>query len=1090
MRTSEAAKFTPPALDAVLMRSRLIEALRTAGASARWLAAPSGAGKSTLVASYAAQAGTPLLWYAIDERDVDPAFFFAAFARRAGAALGLRDFPVFSTAERRDERAFARRFFRRLSVAHRPALVVFDDLELAACAAVAQRLAELVEACHPPLEVIFISELPPSIELFEQIATRRLTVCSIDLRFEAPECAQLAGRLGLADRRGDELAALTGGHAGALVIACELLRSKTLTQAQRSAVAEQMHRYLLGKLMERLGADQLAALLTASLLPHPTAALLERLGQHPRPAAMIDAMANQGLLIRHTLDGSVAYEMHTLVRRGVLLNALEVLGARRVNELQRRCAALLEEELLLADAFDVWLDAGDPAAALRVLERLAATFARTRQATRLQQAIARLPLTQVAACPWLCFWIGHTLLGVEQDEARQWFARGFGAFEAAADQTGMLLTAASALIVFNATGERLSECETWLSRFRALRKNTPSAAPIAQRAVYLLGIVCEAVLADTNTLQWDKVRAALDEVVTLTGDATQWPSADLQIEAARTAIEFEHEVGTLERALHYVHATERLALESDASPVMRARWWFAVARLRLAAGDPQGSRAAAAVIDELVQRHDLHRLVVSGSRFHIEIALRTGALREAARLLAQLESRLANATAVDVAEVTRLGVRVLLANDRKQEALARAQGSLEAARRAGVDGAHATRFEVDFASALVANERAAEGARRLRDIVPLLAPGATRAGVLGMARCLDFIASDGTDLAALTEGLAHVRAGDFHDLLRDVPRVGAALCQAALDHGIETEFVQRLIRIQGLVPPPGAGPQWPWAVRVWTLGGFRLEIDGDPYRPAHKAQDKPLDLLKLLLAAQAAGRVAPDKAWLAEQLWPDAEADNARKSLDMAVARLRRLLGNDECVEAGEGRLQLSPRHVWTDLRPLLTALAQFQAQRDAVTRGATAEPLRRAVNDLLAAYPGEFLSGEDEAPWAVGARAHLSRAFRAALLSGADALRGTPDPQFIQALERALLADPGAEELARALMRAHLARGDYAEAMRVYRSCRDALSSLLGVRPGAATEEIRAQVQRAAQASEAAPAVGTMWPASAPPPGQVPTRS
>ncbi len=87
---------------------------------------------------------------------------------------------------------------------------------------------------------------------------------------------------------------------------------------------------------------------------------------------------------------------------------------------------------------------------------------------------------------------------------------------------------------------------------------------------------------------------------------------------------------------------------------------------------------------------------------------------------------------------------------------------------------------------------------------------------------------------------------------------------------------------------------------------------GKRYRPTHKAQDKPLELLKLLVTCQALGRAAADKTWIAERLWPEAAAENARKSLDMTVSRLRRLLGDDDTIVANEGRLQLSPELVWT----------------------------------------------------------------------------------------------------------------------------------------------------------------------------------
>ena len=177
------------------------------------------------------------------------------------------------------------------------------------------------------------------------------------------------------------------------------------------------------------------------------------------------------------------------------------------------------------------------------------------------------------------------------------------------------------------------------------------------------------------------------------------------------------------------------------------------------------------------------------------------------------------------------------------------------------------------------------------------------------------------NLVLLRDGLQVAARLGFVNLFDRARGVMARVCAAALANDIEPAFVRQVIELKQLKPPPLAGASWPWPVRIFTLGGFRLDIQGERYRPTHKAQDKPLELLKLLVTCQAMGRASAEKGWLAERLWPDAEAENARKSLDMTLARLRRLLGGDNFVVAYEGRLQLSPQFVWTDIQPLQHAL-------------------------------------------------------------------------------------------------------------------------------------------------------------------------
>jgi len=71
--------------------------------------------------------------------------------------------------------------------------------------------------------------------------------------------------------------------------------------------------------------------------------------------------------------------------------------------------------------------------------------------------------------------------------------------------------------------------------------------------------------------------------------------------------------------------------------------------------------------------------------------------------------------------------------------------------------------------------------------------------------------------------------------------------------------------------------------RLRTLGGLTLERDGAPYSgPA--TQRRRLALLALLAAADSA--VSRDR--LMAHLWPEADPERARHSLDDALSALRR----------------------------------------------------------------------------------------------------------------------------------------------------------------------------------------------------------
>ncbi len=94
--------------------------------------------------------------------------------------------------------------------------------------------------------------------------------------------------------------------------------------------------------------------------------------------------------------------------------------------------------------------------------------------------------------------------------------------------------------------------------------------------------------------------------------------------------------------------------------------------------------------------------------------------------------------------------------------------------------------------------------------------------------------------------------------------------------------------------------------------------------PTSRKESRRLLELVALLAAQGENPVSLNQ--LADALWPDADGDAARNSLDNALHRLRKLLGGDDRVVLRQGTLALNPQRCWTDVAVLdrhLTALDQ-----------------------------------------------------------------------------------------------------------------------------------------------------------------------
>ena len=233
-------------------------------------------------------------------------------------------------------------------------------------------------------------------------------------------------------------------------------------------------------------------------------------------------------------------------------------------------------------------------------------------------------------------------------------------------------------------------------------------------------------------------------------------------------------------------------------------------------------------------------------------------------------------------------------------------------------------------------------------------------------------------LEALRAGLALAHRHRLRYFIGYWPTMMANLCVRALQAGIEVDYVRELIRDCELVPvePPVTVEEWPWSVKVFTLGGFRIEREGQPLRFTGKAQRRPMDLLRTLVGL--GGRDVSQWA-LCDALWPDADEQAGYRSLATTLHRLRNLLGREDVIEHVEGRLTLDPRVCWVDVWAFEGCLERLPAldADDVDVR------LVEQIEKGLTLYQGEFMGDEGDGAW--------GRKFGRQTISLVVAVPGTP---------------------------------------------------------------------------------------------------
>lgn len=1047
-------KTSAPSLDGVIERKRLIDALAALQAPSKWLQAPSGTGKSTLAASYARNRKMQLVWYRLDERDNDPAFFYAEFGTAIASQVRLtKQLPKFSSDDHDRQHAFAQRFAAALSVQPaKPTLFVLDDVQSIGNEAMQYALAELIGAAAKGHELLFVSQSAPPTAFFDAIAARQLALLNdADLHFDLAECKAMISTLRIRGDHSESIAALTGGHAGALILACELLRGTDPQSALGVETVERVHSHLLTKLVERMPHPRRELLLQTAFVTQLTRPIAEQLAGEDA-AAEIDALVNTGLLRRVGHTESDSFEAHGLVQQGIRALVHRRLKPAQTRDLAERAATILVSHGQPESAFSLLCEIGATEQAIDVLQHLAEKYAAQGQTDSLLSALAKLPEDDTHGNAWLCFWTGQALLRIDEEQARIWLARSYTACERAHDLSGMRLAAASIVTAFGLECGDFRQLDLWIDRHKHAGGDTTVSMNGRFEAVLLMGIMCAAFVTGSYPPQIDS-EALVARMRILLDQEKAWLSDDQRVQAARTLIEHGMVFSSFELARNSVLATRYLVRESRGGALHRGRWLIAAANSYFQRDDTSECFTYLLEAQSLARQSSSSRLSFELGFALADYWMKSRDLPRAADELLQLESVAEHAPPAQRAQYARMRARLFLLQNQLPEGLRWTEDARKMAIPAGYSGANLRVFDFDLINALTANDRLAEAI----DLVcsQEFEPREIR---IAVENCLRFLHGGSTDVALLRTGLRAAAQLGFTVLLERAPTALARICDAALANDIEADFVRNLISLKQLKPPLLAGPHWPWHVQVRTLGGFRLEIEGKRYRPTHKAQDKPLELLKLLVTCEVLGRRSAEKTWIAERLWPDAPLENARKSLDMTIARLRQLLRRDDTITSLEGRLELPDNLVWTDVRPLLNALSYMRVRRDdhIAGKGVAQAAAAATITGLLEHYSGPFLAGEEGPPWLLAGREAITSAVRQALVAADTLLDGSADDLLIPAMEKALAADPTSEDLARALMRAYLRRGHKSEALRVYRRLREMLSVLLGVAPSKESEHIR----------------------------------
>lgn len=1042
------AKLSPPRLSTAVDRERLfvwLDAQRDH--SAVWVHGTPGAGKTILLASYCRARKRRCLWYRFDADDNDVGQFFGTLGQAVDALRIRAPLPVFAVEHLGRAREFARAWFRAaFSCMPRPFTLVFDNLEHAALPILPVLLAALIDELPDRITALMASRHAPPPELSPAIMAGTLVVLdSAALEFTAGEVTDYARAFGL-----DESEVGAAAHRGHGWAAGLRILGKTEPQTNNMHQAARLSEYFSELLRVECDANDRQLLLAAALLPWIPVELAARLTGVDNSARRLDELCAKNLFVEHIEHAPTVYRLHPLLREFLLNHGRQALEPGHRRELLLQAAHGFEAMAELDHALDLLLDAGDWKRAIEMLLDGIETKLMQGRLDQLAAWIKRLPVSELDREPALHYGLARICFLREDGAAVQHYERSFNLFAAQGDLLGQQLCAAGVLEWSYNTDNFIGH-ERWGTLLRQPAPENPAARDEMQTLRLLNGKLLACFFDgefDADAKQWT------EEIL---GLLTPGGAENEKLSTAITLL------GCLERHKRWddaqLLAGKMEALLDSGSIGIRLK---IIARQQIAidfhrqTGDYDGLRRMARQAREMANQHGFHVLEFEAVAALLYAALYTGDETESQKLLGEISGMMDPASIYHQRFSHQM--RTWLSLQRGQ--LVAAQEHADALRAAVAHSDMPARFRATWLQlAVFATFAAGKHEAACAELSANLADAESgsrqilQATLLSLRAWMHFNRGQLRDAESVLEQAWSLAASNrYYGLLAPLRGVLSQLSNFALERAVLPDFARELVARRRLRAPVFATADWPWLLRIHTLGQFALIVDQTSLNFSGKVPKKPLSLLKALIAHGASE--VPEHV-LTDALWPDEDADAAHIALNVALHRLRKLLPNgNEIVRLQEGRLSLDGDACWIDSR----VFEQYVAAVDDALAGGTDATL--ALHRALVLYRGHFLSEDRDEPWSLSARERLRSKFNRIVVACGSALSAAGrDVEALECYRRGIETDDLAEDFYQGAMQCALVLKRSAEGLATYQRLERMLSLSLGIKPSPASQSLRRQL-------------------------------
>lgn len=249
------------------------------------------------------------------------------------------------------------------------------------------------------------------------------------------------------------------------------------------------------------------------------------------------------------------------------------------------------------------------------------------------------------------------------------------------------------------------------------------------------------------------------------------------------------------------------------------------------------------------------------------------------------------------------------------------------------------------------------------------------------------------------------------------------------------------------------------ALRVTTLGGFRVVRDEIEIKPTAWGREKAIYLVQYLITNR---HKQQHKEQIIAQLWPDLSPEAGDRDFKVALNAVNKAIEPERTARSQPRFIQRFDLAYGLNLEQIWIDVDAFEAKLAAGNRFHESDPESTIVYYQAAVdlYKGDYLPERRYEDWTSGERERLGILVMSAMTTLAELHIDSNPRDSLRLTQRVLTQEPLWEEAYRIQMKSFQALGNRPMALKTYQQCMQILDEEFGIDPLPETKAIYDEIR------------------------------